>query len=99
MARHARAAGVRHGRPSATSADALEGQRQIVRVARAVHFARLARHDQIGTAADIIADDGRKAGRHRFIHDESPRFIELAWQHETVGRGVHLAEPALIHES
>ena len=35
---------------------------------------------------------------HRFVDDETPRFIGAARQDETVGRRVHLAEPALIDE-
>src|SRR5205085_5435060 len=80
-------------------AHALEGEEKIVNIAGAMHLTGFARDDEIRTAADVLADDGGQSGRHRLVHDEPPRFVGVARQHETIRRGVDLAEPALIHEA
>ena len=55
--------------------------------------------NQVGRAADGVANHTREPGRERFVDDQAPGLGEIAGQREAIGEGIRLAELTLIHEA
>src|SRR5581483_4178630 len=61
---------------------------QPVHIAATVGPSGFALTDQVGTTADLIADDRWQTRRHRFIDHQSPGFTSIGRQEQQIGSDV-----------
>ena len=94
-----------HGTPDPSRALGLalpelrQRHRQRVDVVQRIDVAGFAVADQIGCAADGVADDAGQPGGQRFVDDQTPGLGEIARQRQAVGERIRFAELALVQEA